>query len=248
MRTVLVLACVCWGCGGGGAVTVTIDFLAPGVDVRLFEGELIEVRFRVDSSRFAQVTILAVSRDPAFAPDVVIAANRRFTGGVQSVTWDTTGVASETYTIVAETRGVSIAQATGRIDIRPRPEVFRLVDIEPAEGAADVSRTEPIRFSFNYAVLPESLNQMTIDISYQGTFRVRPIGTLSVESGEVLFDPTADPDGVPNPDGLPANTVITVTVPLFDQGFPATDVARSIAGDPVDSAVTSNTIQFTTGD
>ncbi len=68
-----------------------------------------------------------------------------------------------------------------------------------------------------------------------------------LESGEVLFDPTVDPNGPPHPVGLPANTVITVTVPLAAPTFPATDFVRSLAEDPVEAAASPNTIQFTTG-
>ena len=134
MRAGLVLICACWGCGGGGSDpgAVTVEFFAPDEDIRRFEGEILEIRFRVDDpSGGARTTIRAVPENPGVAPKIVIATARPSNGGaVQSVFWDTAAVVSETYTIEAETRNLVLAEAAGQIDLRPqRASVSRQIPL-----------------------------------------------------------------------------------------------------------------------
>ncbi|MEE8107046.1 MAG: Ig-like domain-containing protein [Planctomycetota bacterium] len=255
MRWVLaiLLLITCAACGGSGAGTDDlVIFLLPQQDIVVSRGEIVEIDYAHRTDGSATTTFVATPQSTFVSEEgFVIAVREQARGGVrQTLEWDTSVIPTNIYMIRAlseDANGAHKSVARGTVSVEGFSSSLALIDIEPGDGATNVSRHTPIRIVFNVLLDSRTVDDIAIEVRRSGTFSTRPQGLFIVDRNVVIFDPTRTTSGDPNPDGLPPNNEIRITVRDFDPADPQGSYVRNLSGGAL-VAAEAPTVTFTTGD
>ncbi len=135
---------------------------------------------------------------------------------------------------------------TGSAAAEMRLVEFLIVDraLNPAAstGSLSVPRNAQFLMVFSEIVDPATVDQQTIQVRTGPAFQSVPTGSFSVSGRRVVWDPTVDVQGQPNPQGLPSIQQFSINIPSFEE---QPGVVNNLDADPNLSAFFTN---FTTSD